>query len=176
MKRKIRRSVFETNSSSTHSVSICHRGKLVHADIPKESVVVIDGKYATGTDIFDELGKLNFVVTILASIVERQCDYDELNIKSFDEMINLNWFKWLAEVIMEDSNTELVYKHPLDWQGKECTWVPYYDTTYDEHYSIEDIFTDDNDSVLTDKDLFKARVRDIIYNPEIIIEDKENEY
>lgn len=101
MKRQIRRGVFETNSSSTHSVSIYNRGKLQYSDIPRESEIILDGSYSYGTDIFDELGKLNYIVTMLASIIERKCDYDEMKIESFDEMVGLNWFKWLAEVVKE---------------------------------------------------------------------------
>ena len=86
MKKQIRRGVFETNSSSTHSVSICDRNKIEYSDIPKNSKIIIDDNYSTGTDIFDELGKLNFVVTMLASIVEVRCDEDEMEIKSFEEI------------------------------------------------------------------------------------------
>ena len=42
--------------------------------------------------------------------------------------------------------------------------------------SIEDIFTNNNSDVMEDKMRFKDRVKDIIYNPSVIIEDKENEY
>lgn len=176
MKRQIRIGVFETNSSSTHSVSIYNRSKLIFADIPKDSEVIIDGTHSTTTDIFDELGKLNFIVTMLASIIERKCDYDELEVKSFEEMINLNWFKWLAEVVKEESNTEVVYKCPKNYRGEDKSSVPYYNTTWDEDNSIEDIFTNDNSDVMEDETRFKKRVKNIIYNPEVIIEDKENEY
>lgn len=176
MKKQIRRGCFETNSSSTHSVSIYNRSKLIFADIPKDSEVIIDGTHSTTTDIFDELGKLNFVVTMLASIVERKCDYNELEVKSFEEMINLNWFKWLAEVVKEESNTEVVYNCPKNYIGEDKSCVPYYDITWDENDSIENIFTNDNSDVMEDEMRFKKRIKDIIYNPEVIIEDKENEY
>lgn len=176
MKRKIRRGVFETNSSSTHSVSIYNREKLVFSDIPKNSEVIIDGKNPSTTDIFDELGKLNFVVTMLATIVECEHDDDELKIESFDDMVSLNWFKWLAEVVKEESNTEVIYKCPTYYDGRNKSYVPYYDTTCDENDSIEYIFTDGDSSIMNDETKFKERVKDIIYNPSVIIEDKENEY
>ena len=62
MKRQIRHGVFETNSSSTHSVNIYNNDKRKFQDIPKDSEVVLDDTYTYGTDIFDELGKLNYVV------------------------------------------------------------------------------------------------------------------
>ena len=176
MKRQIRRGVFETNSSSTHSVSIYNRSKLMFSDIPKDSKVIIDGSHSTPTDIFDELGKLNFVVTMLASIVKIKCDYDELEVNSFEEMVNLNWFKWLAEVVKEESNTEVIYNCPKNCKGEDKSYVPYYDTTWDEDDSIENIFTNNNSDVMENETRFKTRVKDIIYNSEVVIEDKENEY
>lgn len=176
MKRQIRRSVFETNSSSTHSVNIYNKSKLMFSDIPKDSTVVLDDTFVTPTDIYDELGKLNFVVTMLATIVDNKCYDDELEIKSFEEMINLNWFKWLAEVVKEESNTEVIYKHPTYSNGEKISYSPYYDTTWDEYCSIESIFTDDDFDIMNDEIKFKERVKDIIYNPSINIEDKENEY
>lgn len=176
MKRQIRRSVFETNSSSTHSVSIYNRNKLMFSDIPKDSTVVLNDTYVTPTDIYDELGKLNFVVTMLATIVDNKEYDDELKIESFEEMINLNWFKWLAEVVKEESNTEIIYECPTYHNGEKVSYSPYYDTTWDEYGSIEDIFTDDNPNIMNDEIKFKERVKDIIYNPSINIEDKENEY
>lgn len=171
MNRKIRVGVFETNSSSTHSVSIYNRSKRVFSDIPRDSEVILDDSHSTGMEIFDEIGKLNFIVTMLASIVERKCDYEELEVKSFEEMVNLNWFRWLAEVVKEESNTEVIYNCP-----KYSSYLPYYDTTYDECKSIESIFVGGNSDVMCDETKFKERVKDIIYNPSVIIEDKENEY
>ena len=176
MKRQSRRGVFETNSSSTHSVSIYNNSKRRFEDIPKNSEVVLDDKYEYGTDIFDELGKLNYVVTMLASIVEYRCDYDELKVKSFTDMTTLNWFKWLADVVREESNTEIIYKCPTYPNGRDKTCQPYYDTIYDEHDSIETILAGDDSDMLDDEMKFKERIKDIIYNPSITIEDKEEEY
>lgn len=176
MKRQIRVGVFESNSSSTHSVSIYNSSKRVFSDIPRDSEIILDDSHIYGTDIFDELGKLNYVVTMLASIVEINCEDDEMDmIESFDEMVNLNWFRWLAEVVKEESNTEVVYKCPVRYSGKNNPF-PYYSTTYDEDDSIESIFTGYKLDIMYDETQFKERVKDIIYNPSVIIEDKENEY
>lgn len=176
MKRQIRRGVYETNSSSTHSVSIYNNSKRRFQDIPRNSEVVLNDTYEYGTDIFDELGKLNYVVTMLASIIERKYDYDEQKVESFENMINLNWFRWLADVVREESNTEVIYKCPTYSDGRDKTYQPYYDTTYDEYDSIETILAGDDSDMLDDEMKFKERIKDIIYNPSIVIEDKENEY
>ena len=177
MKRQIRFGVFETNSSSTHSLSIYERGKFTFNDIPRNSEVIIDDNFETVTEqIFDQMGKLNFVVTMLASICECHYDDDKMERLVFDDFINLNWFKWLKEVVKEESNTEVIYQKPTYyWSGKDKTF-PYYETTYDEESTVESIFTKDNPSILEDEVKFKERVKHIIYNPEVIIEDKENEY
>lgn len=174
--KKIRRGVFESNSSSTHSLTIRDNDTRVFADIPKNSKVVLNDSYVQGIEIFDELGKLNFVVTMLASIVDYRNYEDELHIHSFDNMINLNWFRWLAEVVKEESNTDIIYECPKAYNGQPACWIPYYNITWDEYDSIEDIFTDYSPKILEDEDSFKKRVKHIIYNPSVIIENKEIEY
>lgn len=174
MKRQTRRSVFETNSSSTHSISIYNGSRIKYSDIPKNSTVVLNDTFITPTDICDELGKLNFIVRMLASMVE--CD-EELEINSFKQMINFKWFKWLAEVVKEESNTEVIYKCPTySHSGEEITYSPYYDTVYSDYDSIKNIFTDGNLDIMESETLFKERVKDIIYNKSISIEDKENDW
>lgn len=177
MKRQIRFGVFETNSSSTHSLTIFERGKFEFNDIPRNTEVIIDDKFDIVTDqIFDQMGKLNFVVTMLASICENRYDDDEMEKLEFNDFINLNWFKWLKEVVKEQSNTELIYQRPVYYYGGAYKRFPYYETTYDEDETVEYIFTKGDSSILDDEEKFKERVKYIIYNPEVIIEDKENEY
>ena len=45
-----------------------------------------------------------------------------------------------------------------------------------ENDSIESIFVGNGSDMMNDENKYKERVRDIIYNREIVIEDKENEY
>ena len=178
MKRQVRRGVFETNSSSTHSISIYHRGELKYSDIPKDGKIVIDDTLGYGTDIFDEVGKLNYVITMIATICEHKDDDGDLPVSnpSFEEMINLKWFKWVSDVVKQESNTEVVYDYPRYRDGSLKTCFPYYETTYDERCSVESILTDGDTSMIDDEEKFKKRVKDIIYNRNIVIEDKENEY
>ena len=119
--KQVRNGVFETNSSSTHSVSIYNR-RNDNNKIPRDTTFNISTDYERGT-FYCEVDKLNFIVVMLASIVECKCDYEDLEIKSFDEMIGLPWFKWLAEVVKEESNTDIIYKVPTYWNGKEKTYV-----------------------------------------------------
>jgi hypothetical protein len=161
---KIRRCVFETNSSSTHSISIYKWTPTEEKPVPINSTIAIDGEISSQTEIKDELGKLNYIVAILASIAEHRSDYNEDEM-SFDELIKTNRFVWLKEVIKNKCNTDIVYKPT----GK---YFPYFETTYDENRGIEEILGCDIDN----EEEFKARVAEIIFEPNYVIEDKENEY
>ena len=81
-------------------------------------------------------------------------------------MINLPWFKWLAETVKEESNT-----------GTEKEYKTYYETTFtDTGESIEKIFNGGDKEVLSNEAKFKARVKAIIYTPTIFIEDTDKDY
>ena len=174
VKRKIRRGVFETNSSSTHTITIYNRGELKYSDIPKNSQIIIDGTHEFGTEIFDEVGKLNFIVTILASILEAKY-YNEIENMTFESMTKYDWFKWLAEVVQEESNTLVIYKCPKNYKGEDVKYAPFYETTYDEYSSLEYILMG-NKSSIDDEKVFKRKIKEIIYDKGYVIENKENDY
>lgn len=154
MKRQIRCGVFETNSSSTHSLSIFKGGELKFSSIPIDGEVVLDDSYSFATDIYDEMGKLNFLVTIISTIVENRNCGDN---KSFNEMITYKYFEWLKELIKEERNTDIKYK-------TDSKYFPYYETTYDENRSVEQIFSDNNKYDIDDKEQFKKRCKEIIFD------------
>ena len=161
--KKIRRCVFETNSSSTHSISIYKWTPTEEKPVPHNSNITVNGSISSQTEIKDEIGKLNYIIAILASIAEHRsgCS-NELN---FEELILTNHFTWLKEAIMNKCNTEIIYKST----GK---YFPYFETTYDEYTGIEEILNCDIDN----EEEFKARVTEIIFTSNYVIEDKENEY
>ena len=100
----------------------------------------------------------------MASILDHD-DRDYDNEPNFEEVINSNMFVWLKEVIKEQRNTDIVYK-------SDQSYFPYFETTYDEDRSIEEILKCDTD----DEKSFKERITEIIFDENYIIEDKENEY
>lgn len=164
MKRQIRRNVFETNSSSTHSISIYKWQPTRESKIPVNSELEVDGYISSQTEIKDEVGKLNYIVVMLASILDHE-DRDYDNEPNFEEVINSNMFVWLKEIIKEQRNTNVIYK-------ADQSYFPYFETTYDENNSIREILECDVD----DEKSFKSRISEIIFDENIIIEDKENEY
>jgi len=164
MLKVIRRKVFETNSSSTHSISIYKWTPTKESSIPLNTKIIIDGTISSQTEIKDELGKLNYIVAILASVEENRQDYEKTE-ATFEEVINSNHFTWLKEVIKEKCNTDVIYQ-----SDNNC--FPYFETTYDESISTENILECDIDNKLE----FKSRIKEIIFEENYVIEDKENDY
>ena len=165
--KAIRECVFETNSSSTHSISIYKWKPTKESSIPLNSKIDINGTISAQTEIKDEIGKLNYIIVILASIAESR-SYDSRMTekdKKFNKLINSDHFIWLKEVVKEKCNTEITYV-------EKYNYFPYFETTYDDDRDIEEILECNIDN---EKE-FKERVTEIIFDENYIIEDKENEY
>ena len=170
--KQIRRCVFETNSSSTHSISIYTATEPEKADIPYNSILEVNGDKAYDRTIFDEVSKLNYIISLLATIENNRYYDDEVtyNKNDFKEFISQPRFVWLHELVREERNTELKYT-----DQSECGF-PYYETTSDNDNSIDYVLSDRNKYDLDNEEQFKQRCRDIIFNKNICIEDKENEH
>ena len=164
MLRKFRRKVFETNSSSTHSISIYKWKKPEEHDIPSNSSLEVTGYVSGRTEITDEVSKLNYIVVMLASLIENDDNFD-YDTATLNDVINYKWFVWLKEIVKEQRNTDIVFK-----TDQAC--FPFFETTYDEGRGIKKVLDCDID----DKTEFKTRITSIIFEPDMIIEDKENEY
>ena len=117
MKIAIRRGVFETNSSSTHSVSIIGRDKDTHAiepsDVPETDDLVVDERYNKVLSHFGEFGwgpevynspavKLSYLLTMVA-------ETDARNIKYPNEYFNTEGFKMINDVIANRCNCDGVF-------------------------------------------------------------------
>ena len=63
-------------------------------------------------------------------------------------------------------NTNINYSIP------DSDYFPYYETVYDNNRSIKSVLGCD----INDETSFKKRITEIIFDENIIIEDKENEY
>ena len=111
--------------------------------------------------------------------------YDEVDEKNISYYIN-KWnegnYKYLmlfkerkpaeiAKQMLKLENTKVIYECPNYYDGTLKKYMPYYETTYDEYEMIENIFTNNDDDIMTNKVKFKERVKFIIYNDDVIIED-----
>jgi hypothetical protein len=147
-----------------NDIKIERRGKKrIDEDIPYDGKIIYDGLISYYNEpIHDEVGKLNYLIQIITTIMEEN-GVDE---DGFEGMINHRYFRLLQDVIKEERNTDLIYKT----QEKS---FPYYSTIYDDCYSMKKVF---GKEFLEDDNNFKERCREIIFDPEIAIIDKENEY
>lgn len=105
---KIRKNLFETNSSSTHSVSI---QKLDNDGRIEPNKAVILCKNMEDSDAISEKDKLQFISCVLTALVE---DYYDNTSKEYIEPDNNLYFSNIAfsplkEVLQEEGNVELVY-------------------------------------------------------------------
>lgn len=207
----IRIGLFETNSSSSHSVSIgMRKPKEITNDIPRNSDRPFEiAEYFTAdgdesetviNTIMSENYKTSF---IFAVILERLgCLYDGLedertgiaNLCGVDPNVlkeiesendlrnayktllteNLIYTQWLKDVVYEETGTKITFKTP-----NTRDWFPYMRTPYNSSYADpDDEFYYELMSTLENNDevKFKSLAREIIFNKEIIIVDKDEAY
>ena len=187
----IRNSVFETNSSSTHSISIKRYERPKSNDIPRnyDGIYMIsdygdvgggDETYACDTHN-TEIGKLRFLINMIASIYEDSnlymkwdCDKkDDIDYKNeqFINLINQDLFIWLKEVIYEETGTQIEFEQPSH------NWFPFFETTYTEDGDLESLLdAEKDDDGNYNKEKFKARIKDIIFNNTVYIENENCPY
>ncbi|MBQ8298417.1 MAG: hypothetical protein IJX99_00840 [Clostridia bacterium] len=181
--KQIRRGVFETNSSSSHSITITKWEPPKVVDIPRNYEEIfevyefgdVDGgedRYGLDTHL-DEVSKLRFIVNMLARVYEDlEWDDDTFewgNLK-FYELIKQDLFVWLKEAVKEETGTEIAYIHP------KCKEYPYFEATYSEYDDMKDLLHIEKDGDGFNKEKFKARVKEIIFNKEIVIYNEECPY
>lgn len=193
--KTIRNSTFETNSSSTHSITIEYNSIKKESNIPRSSEEPYILSAVRGTfsdDYFDdtyvtEIDKAGFVLNIIASISEDVLDYDEYRIEdrddkssideSYNRLINTKLFTWLKEVIFDETGTHIEFERP------DSSYYPFFNTIYSEHSSLAyllglvDDRYDNIDSIDDiDKDKFKDKIWDIIFNQDCHVTSANKEY
>ena len=194
--KQIRHSVFETNSSSTHSITIGIR-KFIFNDFPRNSKEVFDiypleNPSADGSENFTdvivyrtEVNKTRFIVHMLVSH-ESENDFADMpqwknringwwDVENLDEddlnefgndLFALDPFKWLKEVIEKETGTQIAFHVSSD----TCS---FWDTVYDENKYIVEVLG--LNSMKDEKEL-KKKIKEIIFNPKITIESKDESY
>lgn len=177
MKIQIRQNVFETNSSSTHSISISKNPDGYLINIPKDSKFKINGITSfQNCYYFDEMGKLNAIAAMLENIYYNEHLDEKIEDPNFYKLVDCNYFKWLAEIIKTESNSEIEFSIPCDEYNSPRYGPPYFGEIYDSNCMISDILTENDDEILTNEKKFKERIKNIIYDPEIIISSQHSTY
>lgn len=176
MKKIVRSNTFETNSSSTHSLTIINK-KFESGELPISSsyTCTLEGQeFPWGEYSYQyitELGKARFMLNIIATHIEDKYmwknvlnkTYEDTN---FEEFIKENPFVWFKEVLEEETGTEFEFVKP-----ENAKYFPYYSGICLE---------DDLDGIIEidwyNEEKFKERVKQIVFNKNIVIVNSNIEY
>ena len=199
--KQIRNNVFETNSSSIHSISIGPiRKKEVNKNIPRDIKLyeVPEYEIANGHEestisniLITEVSKLSFLFNIVATCIENEFeDYDDYIVTTFSCLCgravsesdvadqkkaisqDLIYMKWIQEMVQEETGTLIKIPIPKEKRYNE---FPYFDTIYTE--DNDDFYKEIKESIKDqDEALFKALCREVVFNPEVIIKDIDKAY
>ena len=158
--RQIRSSVFETNSSSTHSVAL--RGGKNYCYVPTYTLRVSLGEYGWEQARYSGIEeKLSYIYTMMQYYMgyEEKWDWGE---RDFGLLENSKWSKWIKEMVLEHCGQEILLTSNNDG---------YYPLGYIDHQSTDTLC----DFWSEDEDEFKANMKDLIFNERyIIITDNDN--
>ena len=149
--RQIRQGVFETNSSSTHSVTIHGSDRFVY---PKYIPTIEFGEFGWEQNLYpDYTDKLSYVITMLAT---------KNGVDTLEDFLKLEEFRWLKEAV--ESHCGRV----LEVKAQESDWSP---LGYVDHQSNDVL----DDFLVSDELEFKVKVLDFVFNEKYAFEtDNDN--
>lgn len=164
----IRKNVFETNSSSMHSVSYSPKKDNAQLDLAKlkeeyngKTIVGTFGEYGWGYDLLCSLEeKLSYVLTSIRYF-DDVIDEDSVNV--LDAFKENKYFKWLAEIFHEYLGCELDVELKAD---------EYYKMGYVDHQSTDTL----NGYIHDNEDQFKMSMMQLLLDDSytIIIDNDNN--
>lgn len=172
--KQIRNSVFETNSSSTHSLSV--RGKGYEYE-QKEPLKGFFGEFGWGyEEQYRPDEKLSYVLTAIG-VMEGLGEFssEAIDFKRVKErFLNNKYFKWLNEAIKEKTGSEIKF----DWLEIEQNYKldHWYCFGYIDHQSWNDGVPDPlYDMWVDNKKKFKKNMIELIFSYKYaIIIDNDN--
>ena len=159
MRINIRKSVFETNSSSMHSLAIIGADRINQLNFHTtnidgvEKILVQSGEYGwSGDDLTIPLEKLRYITTMI--------QYKD----SSNKIADSKYFKWLSEMVK-------------DYMGCGLKYIPYLEGDkwnadgYIDHQSDDTL----DDYWSTNEEEFKSNMKDIVFNDKyFIVIDNDN--
>ena len=191
MKKIIRKGVFESNSSSSHSISIVNKEKDVLRTFPRNSEYCIrlqesdiangDELYTVTHKLISEVAKAQFILNIIATYIDyNEYKYPEVaywidhenhiknDNRNFETLIKQKPFVWFKEVLEEETGSKFEFEKPYD----NNYGYPYYLYACDSDYGLESIFKCD----WQDEKSFKDLMRNIVFNDNVVIIDSDKAY
>lgn len=199
--KQVRYGVFETNSSSTHSITFANY-RPRRNDIPKNTRFEIlpfeDGPMAYGDESHNDtiryvsqIGKLRYLVYVLVSIInndtpekyftEYKGKIDDWQYPAteaelslwFNELVNLKYFRWLADVVKKRTGTTIYFDEKTYRTSDQ--YFPFFETVYDENSNLKTVFGFTDES-FENEEQFKKIIDNIIFNDEVVILDEDSAY
>lgn len=167
MKRIIRQSIFETNSSSSHSISIVNKTEIPDNDFPRDSkdkfILISLDPAETSNDFMSlsylfksEVGKAGYLLNVIASYISEEEDIWEIDEETF---LKSKYARWFREMLIETTNTNIVFDFT-------------YRNTYDGDSSISRIF----ECNWEDEISFKEYMKNLVFNKDLYIKDIQSSY
>lgn len=157
MKLQIRQGCFETNSSSSHSLTISSRGNYSYGAIPvfrefynekedkeyKNAVVLTGGEFGWGVDYYqDSLTKANYLAVMLKNY-------------------NIGDLEMFESLLKEETGAEqIIYDFTDDWDSSNFSYIDHQSA---DSYTVEEAYSS------------KENLKNFIFNREsILIIDNDN--
>ena len=149
--KQIRRSVFETNSSSTHSITISGLKDIY--DFPTTDLPVRFGEYGWEYEhYYDIEDKLSYVFTMMQYKIGAK--YDWGNKRLLKSVIESDYSKWIQEMTMEHCGKKLIFS------SKGCKEDESFPCGYIDHQSTDVL----DDFWSNDEKEFKELMKEFIFN------------
>ncbi len=172
VKKIIRNKVFETNSSSTHTITIYKKEVETKPKLPvnsrnkcylsQQKVACSDKMEKVGYVYDNEVDKAGYSLNLISGylFMNKSLVQEDL---TFEEYISIKQFVWLKEMLEEETNTEFVFVKPI--HKDNC---PYFTMAISSYDCINAFKTED---YWEDKTKFKDYFRNLIFNDNMEIED-----
>ncbi len=156
---KIRQNVFETNSSSVHSICLCDLGKNATKKIPSNETINIDDDFSIDGDGYNisEWQKLCCIIDMIRYYK---------NGEEEDSDVSNKLFEVLKKLIKEEKNSNLVIDNDADYE-----YCDEFDD-YGSEYGIFDMLNINQDD---DKETILNAFKNVIFDPNTVVYHKENE-
>lgn len=164
MKTVIRKGVFETNSSSMHSIALQGRGNALNKyDRPIWGQF---GEFGWGYETYNNpSGKLSYALTAI-QYKDRKIGRRLSDDKLYDRVLKSKYFLWLNEMVRDFTGYDIEME---EGSGE------YYSCGYIDHQSIEDGDATIDPFWSDDEEEFKELMKDFIFNEKwYLIIDNDN--
>ena len=160
MKQVTRHGVFETNSSSVHSLSIEGASHLVTLTITNGELMVEFGEFGWGYDRLDYwYDKLSYVLTAI--------QYHDTSVTNYETLEQSQFYQWLVELVKDYSGATMGILKDRD-NYHTMGYIDHQSTPQEGGDPLEDLWS-------TDEAEFKSNIKDVIFDAQyVIVIDNDN--